>query len=251
MEMKRYDHGAPSWVDLGTPDMAQATKFYAKLFGWDVQVGPPETGGYAIAHLRGLTVAGLVPQQNPGPPYWSTYINVDDADAIAKSISANSGATLMAPFDVLDVGRMGIFADPQGAVFGVWQPGSHKGAQLMMDPGTTCWSELNTTDVTAAIAFYRAVFGWTAKTHDGALPYTEFGIGERSIAGAMPKPPGMPAEVPPHWLVYFAVADTDAAVATAKGAGGQFMAGPMDIEPGRFAVVADPTGAVFGVIALH
>ena len=105
---------------------------------------------------------------------------------------------------------------------------------------------------TASKAFYGEVFGWGAETHgDGPMgAYTEWKVSGRSVGGMMQKPPMMPAEVPPHWAVYFSVADTDAAVARVQELGGRCMMPPMDIEPGRFAVVSDPTGAVFNVIAL-
>ena len=80
--------------------------------------------------------------------------------------------------------------------------------------------------------------------------YTEWQVGGRSVGGMMQKPPMMPAEVPPFWAVYFAVADTDAAVRRVTELGGSVMMPPMDIEPGRFATVADPFGGVFNVIAL-
>jgi predicted enzyme related to lactoylglutathione lyase len=154
--------------------------------------------------------------------------------------------------DVLDVGRMAVFTDSVGAFISVWQPGTHPGAQLVNEPGTWSWSELVTTDLEASKAFYGAVFDWGANTQ-GAGPmgsYTEWQVGGRSVGGMMLKPPMLPAEVPPHWAVYFAVADTDAAVARVAELGGSVMMPAMDIEPGRFAVVADPTGAVFNVIAL-
>jgi predicted enzyme related to lactoylglutathione lyase len=153
--------------------------------------------------------------------------------------------------DVLDVGRMAVFTDPVGAVFSIWQPGTHPGAQLVNEPGTWSWSELVTTDVDASKRFYGDVFGWTSTTHgEGVGAYTEWEVQGRSVGGMMLKPPMMPAEVPPHWAVYFSVADTDTAVARVAELGGSVMMPPMDIEPGRFAVVADPTGAVFNVIAL-
>ena len=251
MEMESYQHGVPSWADLGTPDIGAATRFYTGLFGWDVQAGPPEAGGYSIAHLRGKTVVGLAPQMQPGPSFWTPYVNVDSADAVATLASANGGAVHVAPFDVMDVGRMAILADPVGAVFGAWQPRAHKGAQLIGEPGAMTWIELNTTDVAGAVKFYGAVFGWTATTHAGGVPYTEFAAGGQSIAGMMPRPAEMPAEVPSHWLVYFAVTDADATADQAKKGGGALLAGPMDIEPGRFAVVADPGGAPFGIIAMR
>jgi hypothetical protein len=251
MEIDRYEHGVPSWVDLSTPDPAKAAEFYTALFGWNVQVGPPEAGGYAIAELRGRPVAGIGPQMNPGPPVWATYVNVDDADAIVKRAGAAGGTTFMEPMDVMDVGRMAFFADPQGATVGVWQPKQHTGAGIVNEPGTLTWNELITTDTDGAAAFYGEVFGWGALTHgEGAGAYTEFQVADRSIAGMMAKAPEMPAEMPSFWGVYFAVADTDETVGRIAELGGTVMMPPRDIEPGRFAIGVDPTGAMFSVLAL-
>jgi len=253
MEIDRYDPGMPSWIDLGSPDPQGAADFYGALFGWDAPEGPPENGGYRVAMVGDRPVAGIGPAQNPGPPVWTTYVNVENADATAEKITAAGGQVILPPMDVLDVGRMGVFTDSVGAFFSVWQPGTHPGAMLVNEPGTWSWSELLTTDLEASKAFYAAVFGWGADTHAGAGPmgaYTEWQVGGRSVGGMMLKPPMLPAEVPPHWAVYFAVADADAAAARVAELGGSVMMPPMDIEPGRFAVVADPTGAVFNVIAL-
>jgi predicted enzyme related to lactoylglutathione lyase len=252
MQMDRYDHGVPSWVDVQSPDVERAAAFYTGLFGWQIFEGPPEAGGYRMAYLNDRSVCGLGPQMNPGPPVWTTYVNVRSADDVAALVKANGGMVFMEPMDVLDVGRMAIFADPAGAVFGVWQPGTHPGAGVVNEPGTLCWNELMTTDLDGAKKFYGAVFGWGFQDQGPAGPggYTEWKLGDRSIGGMMAKPPDVPAEVPPNWLAYFAVADADAAIAKINELGGGVMMGPMDIEPGRFAVIADPTGAVFAVIAL-
>jgi predicted enzyme related to lactoylglutathione lyase len=251
MHMDSYEAGVPSWVDVGVPDLDVAAGFYSALFGWDCPEGDPEFGGYRVCELAGRTVAGLGPQMNPGPPYWSTYVNVAGADeTVAKAVAAG-GQVVVPPMDVGGAGRMAFFADPVGAVIGVWQPGEHPGAGVVNEPGSFCWSELLTTDIPASIEFYGAVFGWTAETHDGPMPYTEFQVNGRSIAGMMPKPPMAPAEMPPNWGVYFAVSDTDVAVERVQELGGSLLMGPMDIEPGRFAVVADPAGAIFDVIALE
>jgi uncharacterized protein len=251
MEVESYEHGVPSWVDLGTPDAAAAGAFYSALFGWTVQQGPPEAGGYAIAELRGRPVAGIGPQQNPGPPVWSTYVNVDDAEAVVAKVAGADGMVFMPPMDVMDVGRMAFFADPVGAAIGVWQPKMHKGAGIVNEPGALTWNELVTTDTAAAQSFYEKVFGWGAVTHgEGAGAYTEFQIDGRSIAGMMQKPAEMPAEAPPYWGVYFAVADTDASAKRVGELGGTIMMPPRDIEPGRFAIGVDPTGAMFSIIAM-
>jgi predicted enzyme related to lactoylglutathione lyase len=249
MEIDNYEHGVPSWVDLSTPDLAKAREFYAALFGWTVNEGPPEAGGYSIAELRGRPVAGIGPQMNPGPPVWATYVNVDDADTVVKAAAAAGGTPFMEPMDVMDVGRMAFFADPQGAAIGVWQPKAHKGAGIVNEPGTLTWNELVTSDTDAGAAFYREVFGWGALTHgEGAGAYTEFQVGGRSIAGMMAKTPDMPAEMPSYWGVYFSVEGADATVQRVSELGGQVMMPPRDIEPGRFAILVDPTGAMFSIL---
>jgi predicted enzyme related to lactoylglutathione lyase len=252
MEVERYEHGVPSWVDLGTPDIAKGAEFYSSLFGWDVEMGPPEAGGYSIATLRGKPVAGLGPQMNPGPPYWTTYVSVDSADDAVARAKSNGATVYMEPMDVMDAGRMAIFADPIGAVIAVWQPNSHMGAGIVNETNTYSWSELVTTDIEKSKTFYGAVFGWGSETHGEGSPgaYTEWKIGDRSVGGMMLKPPMMPAEVPPHWGIYFSVDGTEAAMDKVKELGGQVLMGPMDVEPGKIAVVSDPQGAVFNIITL-
>ena len=207
-----------------------------------------------MCDIGGKTVSGLGPQMNPNvPPTWMTYVNVDDADATAAKVAAAGGTVLAAPMDVMDAGRMAVLADPLGAVIGLWQPKQHTGAQLANEPGTYGWSELITTDLDASKAFYKAVFGWDAEDQGppaGPPAYTEWKLAGRSVGGMMLKQPDMPADMPPNWGVYFVVADTDATVAKAQELGGTVFMGPADIEPGRFAVLADNVGAVFNVLAL-
>lgn len=252
MEVDRYEHGVPSWVDLGTPDIPKAIEFYSGLFGWQIEQGPAEAGGYSMAMYKGKMAAGIGPQMNPGPPYWTTYVNVDSADqALARAREAG-GKVLMEGMDVMDVGRMGIIMDPIGAVISVWEPRAHIGAGIVNEPNTYGWSELVTTDTEASKEFYTAVFGWGSETHGegGPMAYTEWKVGGRSVGGMMKKPPMMPAEVPPHWGVYFTVDGTEAAMDKVKELGGQVLMGPMDVEPGKIAVVQDPQGAVFNIITL-
>ena len=251
-ERTQYPPGTPSWIDIGT-DVEGAKQFYGSLFGWDTQdAGPPEeTGGYGFFLKDGKMVAGYGPQQNPGPPFWTTYVSVTDAEETAKKVEQAGGTVVMAPMEVMGAGTMAVFQDPQGAFISAWQPAQHQGAQLVNEPGSLCWNELNTRDVEGSKAFYIAAFGWDAETHEGGpMPYTEFKIEGQSIAGCMPMPPMIPAQVPPHWLVYFAVDDADATVARVSELGGAVRMGPMDTPPGRIAVVADPQGATFAVIKL-
>jgi predicted enzyme related to lactoylglutathione lyase len=155
--------------------------------------------------------------------------------------------------DVLELGRMAVFADPTGAVFGVWQPGTFAGAGLVNEPGAIAWNELNTRDLAGAEAFYGAVFGWEFQTEEmgEAGSYTTILLDGNPAGGILDmEEREVPEMVPPHWQVYFAVEDTDATVESAKGAGGGVMVEPVDIPAGRFAILTDPHGASFGVIAL-
>lgn len=249
-EITEYPPGVPSWVDVSSPDMEASKAFYAAVFGWDAVDAGPDFAHYHQFSLGGRTVAGMGPTQEGQPPAWSTYVNVDDADATMAAVKEAGGSVVFDPMDVADLGRMGFFVDPTGAFTGIWQPGTHKGAQLANEPGAFTWNELNTRDTEAAKAFYAAVFGWESETHQmGPMSYTEFRIDGKPVGGmndmtAMNVPP----QVPAHWLVYFDVEDADATVATAQANGGSLMVGPMDIQPGRFAILADPAGAHFAVM---
>ena len=254
-ERTSYAAGTPSWVDLGTPDIDAAVEFYSGLFGWEVPESEnvEQTGGYRRATKNGADVAGMMPLMQEGqPPAWTTYVSVDDADAVAAAVKEAGGSVMAEPMDVMDLGRMAIFADPTGAAFGIWQPGTFPGAGLVNEAGALAWNELGTRDPGAAKTFYAAVFGWEFEDQDmGEMgTYTILKLGEDQIGGLMDISGRVPDEVPAHWLTYFAVADTDAAVETVKGSGGDVRFGPIDIPAGRFAVVADPAGAVFAVIQM-
>jgi len=251
MEKSSYAPGTPSWVDIGSPDPAATVAFYGALFGWTAEEGPPEAGGYRMALLNGKPVAGIGPAMNPGPPHWATYVAVTDADATTAKVTAAGGQVLVPPMDVMDVGRMAVFLDNVGAAFSIWQAKEFAGAVVVNEPGAFCWNELATRDVDKAIEFYPAVFGWDHKTSEmGPMRYTEWILDGASIAGMMPMPDMVPAQVPPHWMVYFAVEDCDATLAQATGLGATAMFGPIDIPIGRFAGLQDPQGAAFAVIAL-
>ncbi len=257
-EITAHAPGTPSWIDLSSPDLGASIAFYGALFGWEAwETGTvEETGGYRMFGLRDQTVAGLGPIMNEGqPPAWSTYVTVEDASATADKVRAAGGRVLVEPMDVMAAGRMAVFMDPEGAAFSIWQPGESIGAGIVNEPGTLAWNELSTRDVDGAERFYGEVFGWGAETSpmpgpNGPVDYTGWQVGGKAVGGALPMPEGVPAEVPPFWLVYFAVEDTDAAVAKAKELGASVVMEPVDIPAGRFAVVVDPQGAVFGVIAL-
>jgi predicted enzyme related to lactoylglutathione lyase len=242
----------PAWIDLGTSDAAGAREFYSTVFGWDIQVSPdPQYGGYGRALLDGKDVAGIGPTTSPEQPtVWSFYVGTDDIDALSQKVEAAGGHVLVPAFDVGDQGRMAVFADAGGAAFSAWQAIQMGGFQTQ-GPNAFGWAELNARGVGGWLAFYHDVFGWDLHTSDSPeMPYTEFQLDGRSIAGATEMSPLAPAQMPNYWLVYFGVDDVDATTAKAVAAGGKVMLTPMDFPGGRMAMVVDPQGAIFGLMRL-
>jgi uncharacterized protein len=256
-ERTSYEPGTPCWIDLGTPDQDAAAEFYGALFGWRVVAdeNAEQTGGYRVATLREKAIGGVMKLMEEGqPPSWSTYVAVEDADATVAKVKEAGGAVVFEPMTVLDYGRMAFIADPTGAVIGIWQPGQNKGAGLVNEPGAFSWSELNTRDVNAAQAFYGDVFGWEfeGEAAPSGGTYTTILLNGNPVGGILDmNERGVPEGIPAHWQVYFAVEDTDATVEQAKVAGGGVMVEPFDVAVGRIAILQDPHGASFAVIALN
>jgi uncharacterized protein len=245
-----YLPGTPCWVDLGTTDPEAARSFYGELFGWTAEVDErPEAGGYAQFHMKGRPVAGVGGIFTEGmPPAWTTYIASADVKATAASITEHGGAVMMDPFDVLDAGCMTVFASPDGAIAGIWQPIKHQGAGIVNEPFAWCWSDLATRDVEATRSFYEKVFGWKLKSDP---TWGEFmSLEEREIATISELGPQMPPQVPAHWRVAFLVDDAEATIARAQELGGTPHGPVTDFASGgRTGALADPQGAQFGVMS--
>ncbi|MET8013762.1 VOC family protein [Streptomyces sp. NPDC005271] len=253
-EVTSYQPGTPCWIDLMVPDQQAAIDFYSGLFGWTGEIGPPETGGYATCTLKGKPVAGImeaqmVEGQVAPPTVWTTYFCSADAQATSEAISRSGGTVLLPVMDVMDLGRMLVAADPTGAVFGGWQPLKFAGAGIVNEPGALIWNELNTTDREAASAFYADALGIQSTPMEGAEGYFALSVDGHTVGGLQPLPEGTPPDVPSHWLVYFAVEDVDATADKVTIAGGRVLRPPHDMIAGRMAVVKDPQGAPFAVIA--
>jgi predicted enzyme related to lactoylglutathione lyase len=271
-----YPPGVPCWVDTGQSDPAAAAGFYGDLFGWRfadrMPAGSP--GRYLVGRLDAHDVAGIGSGPDagiPATPTWDTYVSVASADETAARVREAGGTVLVAPFDVLDVGRMAECADPAGASFRLWEPRGFTGAQVANEAGTWNWSTLATGDVERAVAFYGAVFGWEATPMDLGdgevvlcrVPgYGEFlerfepGIRARHASGGMWAgfsdavawiTPAAGDGEPARWEVTFAVGDADASARRAAELGARVVRPPATIGVARVAVLADPEGAVFTV----
>jgi predicted enzyme related to lactoylglutathione lyase len=259
-ERNGYRHGVPCWIETWQPDAGATAGFYARLFGWEID---PAGDTAFMCRLRGRDVAfvGQQPEESADlPAGWATCVWVDSADEVAARVADGGGRVVMAPFETLDGGRMVVFEDPAGALLVAWQPGSHRGAQLVNEANAWSWSQLLTDDPERATAFYGAVFGWETEAFGEATMWRVPGYvgGEPSqpvsrdvVAGMAPLGPDLIAGgVRPHWRIDFWVDDVDATVATATQFGGHAVVPAYSTPFFRQAVVADPRGAVFSVSRL-
>lgn len=254
---ERYEPGTFSWVDVTTTDPEGAKSFYTELFGWEVEDMPVPGGStYSMARVGGDYVAAISPQPEQQrevgvPPNWTNYITVASADETAARAAELGGNAHAEPFDVMEVGRMAVIADPTGAFFAIWEPRRHIGAQRVNDPGCLTWNELSTNDVPAAIEFYSALFGWEVSDLDTGGGPAYWSIGHAGGAGGrnggMRELAPEQAGVPPHWMPYFTVDSVEDAGETATRLGGTHHVGPLDVGAGRISILGDPQGAVFGV----
>lgn len=245
----RWPVGMPCWVDLNVPDVAAAKGFYADVLGWTYQDTEAEYGGYAVAEAHGAAAGGIGPQQQTGPTAWTLYLAADDADGTAAAISENGGTVILPPGDVGPLGRMVLAADPTSARFGVWQAGTHIGAGVVNEPGGLTWEDLRSPDPDASRRFYNALFGYRFEPQPDAGPdYTTFALPDDDAPlggmGGLTRP----SDESGHWVVYFGVADTAAAVAAAARSGGSVLVPNFRTPYGVMAGLADPSGSAFFVV---
>ncbi|WP_181140132.1 VOC family protein [Streptomyces sp. Ru62] len=230
-----YGEGVPCWVDAQLPDVEAGKRFYGDLFGWTFE----ESYGSSVwALLDGDPVASLAPKTDGRmPTVWTVSFATSDAGALGRRITAAGGQVVMAPFPVGELGVAALAADPEGAVFGLWQAGTHRGFGRRREPNTFVWAELYTRDTAAANTFYGGLF------HDAL-----FGTGAEPDFGRAEVTDVFPAEMPPHFLVHFRVADLADSLGAVHRLGGRVQASPFGTSYGVVAVVTDNQGASFALL---
>ena len=254
-EIKAYKPGTFCWVDLGTFDAGAAKIFYGDIFGWKAVDTPAGEGNvYTMLMLNDKPVAALYEMNEAMknmnvPSSWMSYVSVDNVDDIMAKVPGLGGEQKYEAMDVFDFGRMGMFADPEGAMLCVWQPKEHIGASFKNAPGTMCWFEHASHDSKASIPFLEKLFGWTANTQKmGDTDYTTFKMDGEDICGLYMMPAFM-EKIPSHWLPYFMTDNIDLLIEKSTNAGAKILMPKTKVEGiGDFTVIEDPQGAVFGVL---
>ncbi|ASN28545.1 VOC family protein [Streptomyces pluripotens] len=225
-------------MDAQLSDVEAGKRFYGELFGWTFSEPGQAYGSSVWARLDGDRVAALSPKVDGRmPTVWTVYFATPDAGALGRRIAGAGGQLVVAPFPVGDLGTAGLAADPDGAVFGLWQAGTHPGFGRRHAPGTFVWAELYTRDVAAANTFYGGLF------HEalfGADAEPDFG---RADVGEV-----FPAEMPSHFLTHFRAEDLDDILGAVQRLGGRVQVPPFETSYGRVAVVTDNQGASFALL---
>ncbi|WAU85637.1 VOC family protein [Streptomyces sp. Qhu-G9] len=239
-----FAEGVPCWIDAQLPDVEAGKRFYGGLFGWTFEPfeGVREADSpYAAAvraDLDGDAVAALVPKRDGRmPTVWTVYFATPDAPDLADRIRKAGGQIITAPVPVGPYGTAGLAADSEGAVFGLWEGGTHPGFGRGHRTGAFGWTELYARDTATADAFYPGLF------RDALFgPGTIRSFGRAHISDVFP------AEMPPHFLVHFDVADCEAELGTVTRLGGRVQVPPFGTSYGRVAVVSDNQGASFALL---
>jgi len=245
-ERDSYAPGTFCWADLGTTDADAAKAFYTSVFGWEaVDAAAGEAGTYTTFKLDGRDVAALYEmgeeERASLTPHWSSYVSVEDVDALAPKVLELGGEVLAHPFDVMQSGRMTALKDPTGATVNLWQPREQIGAGRVNDTGCMVWNELATPDPARARDFFTQLLGWELEPEESGYGIIKNKGGLNG--GIRPPQDGEPT----HWLVYFTAENVDDTIKKIRETGGSVIAGPMDTPVGRVAAVRDPQGAAFAL----
>ncbi len=241
-------------VELITPDLPAAERFYGGLFGWtfrDIPAGPTK---YAEALLDGRAVAGMfqraIPRGERRQPQWLSFFAVDNVDA-SEQLAVQHGARLLfGPKSFPDRGREAVLADPQGAVFAILASSSGDPPDFLAERGEWIWSSLITTDPNQAAGFYQTLFHFDVFELPSGPGGQHLLLASSNYARASinSMPPGT-TQAHPAWLNYVRVDDAAKMTAKAVALGGRVLVAPHeDRQGGRLALIEDPAGAPFGLL---
>jgi len=239
------------WADLVTDDVPAARKFYSQLFGWSFS----DRSGYVIGMNDSRPVCGMFQHSRPAGqsqarPRWFGYISVANVDKARNEILKAGGRELAAPKKMPDRGEQAVFADAEGAIFGVVKSSSGDPEDFLADPGDWIWIQLLSRDAKKASEFYRAVGGYDVVENNSANRQSDYLLTSGGYARAAVRTiQATDTKVQPTWLPFVRVKSVAETVALAEQLGGKILLKPdPKLLNGRVALIADPTGAGIGIL---
>jgi len=244
------------WHELLTTDPDAAIPFYERVIGWTMMPWDQDPA-YRMFAWRGVPMAGVMrlPEEaraGGAPPHWLSYVSVRDLDATLAEAVRLGAMTYVEAMEIPSVGRIAVLADPQHAVFGIYEPATTGHGSDDLALGDFSWHDLATDDWKAAWEFYRTLFGWE---YDSQFDMGAMGTywmfrragGTRTLGGMFNRPPEIPAS---HWLPYVFVSSAHRSAELVGRHGGKVLNGPMEVPGGDYIVqLMDPQGAAFAVHA--
>ena len=243
-----YTNNRFCWLGVVSTDLAKTTPFYTEVLGWSaetIQMGDNEAtmlkaaDGKSIAHTAAPAMDGV-------PSHWNNYLRVQNVDKSAKLAEANGGKVLVPGTDI-PPGRFAVVTSPSGATFSLFREADESASDAGDGEGSIHWTELHSTDLDADLAWLKSTFGYTTEVMD--MPQGAYHVlmsGDAKAGGAMAQ---AHEGAPSMWLTWVKMADVDAAVGRASQHGGKVIAPAFEVpNVGYMAILADPTGGVFGVI---
>ncbi len=236
-----YPSGTPCWVDLGTADPDAAERFYVSVLGWSAL---PADDGYRLCRHGDGFVAALGLGEDPGVPYWTTNVSVDDLELSLVAIGAAGGTAVVGPTEAGEHGRFAVTTDPGGAPLSLWQPGTFPGAEVRGVAGTWTGLHLFTDEVDQQAGFYREALGWL--TSGEGTTSSSWLLPDSSVVTVGPPPATWTPPRPSLWLVTFGAAELDRACVAVEAAGGQVRE-ELATATGPLRVATDDQGAAFGL----
>jgi predicted enzyme related to lactoylglutathione lyase len=238
------------WADLVTDDALKAQEFYTKLFGWKFW----SYGDYLIGSNEDRPLCGMFqrprPKDRAAEPRWFGYISVNSVDKAQSAVTKAGGRVLAEPKKMPKRGEQAVFADAEGALFGVIKSSSGDAPDFLADNGDWIWIQLLSRDARKSAAFYCQVAGYqlvdittSNRLNDVVL------TSERFARATIRTIPGDDSKVKPTWLPYVRVKSVPETAAKAKQLGGRVLIEPSpQALDGKVAVIADPTGAAIGIM---
>jgi predicted enzyme related to lactoylglutathione lyase len=239
------------WYDLFTHDLQATSTFYQELFGWTFTDTASSNKRVKTINRDGVPIANVVEtdplKNNDNESVWLGYVSVPDVDKAAELVILHKGTIYTKPKELLNRGRIAVVIDGQGAILGLVNSPSGDPPDQTDRQNNFIGSELWTTDLDKAIAFYAVLAGYE-------LEVVEVGTGIKYhllTRDSIPRAGVVKIswdDVKPNWIPYIAVKDVLQTIAQTEKFGGRLLIKPSEeMRNNPLAIIADPSGAVFGI----